>query len=159
MLEISPTKAVQVNKNMSKKLSWCQIENSTSKISKGKNIYILCIYIYFYTRGQSRGLKQVNISPLFVHISPAFLQHMICSTCPRSEGGHPLCRFARTGNGSRDGWELSVVNFFELFICVFMEPGRWKLWEEGRRKKRRAIKSPSLTDADLGKGRTSLSCL
>lgn len=35
---------------------------------------------------------------------------------------------------------------------VFTEPGRWDLWEEGRRKMRQAIKSPSMTDTDLDIG-------
>lgn len=46
---------------------------------------------------------------------------------------------------------------------VFTEAGRWKLREEGRRKKKQAIKSQSLcllimTDPDLGSGLPSLSC-
>lgn len=32
-----------------------------------------------YIQGQSRLVKQVNITPLFVHISPEFPEHMVCS--------------------------------------------------------------------------------
>lgn len=107
-------------------------------------------------QGKTRSLKQVDITLLFVHISPSFLEHVICSTLFSTDGqrARHRCRFARMGSTSPEGWEISVVSSLHCssLSLVFTEPGRWKLWEEGRRKMRQAIKSPSMTDTDLDIG-------
>lgn len=108
-------------------------------------------------QGKTRSLKQGDITPLFVHISPSFLERVICSTLFFFTDGQRLrhrCRFARMGSTSPEGWEISVLSSFycSSFSLVFTEPGRWELWAEGRRKMRHAIKSPSMTDTDLDIG-------
>lgn len=113
-----------------------------------------------YIQGQSWLVKQVNITPLFVYISPEFPEYMICSTLFSTDRGSGIdvdlleWVIAHEKAWSYLLWVLWVVHL----RLVFTESGRWKLWEEGRRKKRQAIKSPAMAYTDLDSGPPSLYC-